>query len=408
MSVRTVSEITAYIRNLFDFDDVLQDVWITGEVSNMTQASSGHWYFTLKDGESQLRCVMWRSSAARQSLTPSNGDALEVHGKVAVYEQRGEYQLYADVIRPVGVGDLYLQFERLKAKLAAEGLFDADRKREYPAFPRQIGVVTSPTAAAFQDILNVLRRRYPLAEIILSPTLVQGEEAPAQIIKAIRRLNVYTNVDLILLCRGGGSIEDLWAFNDEQVAIAVAGSRIPIITGVGHETDFTIVDFVSDDRAPTPSAAAEHATPDLTKIQQDLYQLDLSLNTIINEYLRVQQDNLAILRRTLRHVSPQRIIENSRQRIDDWNTRLAQAQRGQIKFLRERLKSRTAALHAANPEAILSRGYAIVTESATGKRIISELDAAPGTGISIQLKDGELKARVEDRETHERYKRTLF
>lgn len=408
MSVRTVTELTVYIRSLFDDDDVLQDVWVSGEVSNMTQASSGHWYFTLKDGSAQLRCVMWRSSTSRQSLTPHDGDALEVHGKVTVYDQRGEYQLYADVIRPVGVGNLYQQFERLKAKLAAEGLFDAERKREYPPYPRQIGVVTSPTAAAFQDILNVLRRRYPLAEVILSPTLVQGEEAPEQIIRAIERLNTYTEVDVILLCRGGGSIEDLWAFNDERVAIAVSASRIPIITGVGHDTDFTIVDFVSDDRAPTPSAAAEHATPDILDIRQDLYHLDAKLNALMQDYLRLQQDNLAIIKRTLRHVSPQRTIENSRQHIDDLNARLARAQRGFINLLRERLTSRTAALKAANPEAILSRGYALVTETATGRRIISELDASPGVGITIQLKDGELKARVEDKETHERYKRTLF
>jgi len=408
MHVQTVSDITRYIRDLFDGDLVLQDVWIAGEVSNMTRASSGHWYFTLKDNDAQIRCVMWRSATTRQPIMPKDGDALEAHGRVNVYEPRGEYQLYTDLVRPVGVGDLYQEFERLKAKLAAEGLFDGDRKREYPAFPRQIGVVTSPTAAAFQDVLNVLRRRYPLAEVVLSPTMVQGVEAPAQIVRALQRLNDASEVDVIILCRGGGSIEDLWAFNDEDVARAVAASRIPVITGVGHETDFTIVDFVSDDRAPTPSAAAEHATPDMMEMQQGLYQLEADLGGYMLDALRRQRERLTNIQRTLRHVSPENTIRNSRQRIDDLNNRLSRSQHSSLKLLRERLQSKSAALEAASPQAILSRGYALITESESGRRIVSELDGQPGMGITIQLKDGELKARVEDKDTHERYKRTLF
>ena len=405
---KTVTEVTSYIRHLFDTDEALQDVWVTGEISNMTRASSGHWYFTLKDNDSQLKCVMWRSSAAKQSANPQNGDAVEVHGSVTVYEPRGEYQLYADAIRLAGVGDLYQQFERLKAKLAAEGLFDAERKRSFLPFPYKIGVVTSPTAAAFQDIQNVLRRRFPLTEIILSPTMVQGNEAPPQIVKALQKLNEYTTVDLILMIRGGGSIEDLWAFNDERVAYAVANSRIPVMTGVGHETDFTIVDFVSDERAPTPSAAAEQATPDLFEMQQDLYLLNVSLREAMLQRITLAEDRLNSAQRDLSRVSPENTISRSRQRIDDLNLRMSQQQRSTFTLLKERLKSRTAALEAANPEAILKRGYAIITRSDDGKRIVSELDGTPGMGITIQLKDGELKARIEDKESHDRYKRTLF
>jgi exodeoxyribonuclease VII large subunit len=406
--IQTVSEVTAHIRDLFELDETLQDIWVSGEVSNMTRATSGHWYFTLKDSDSQLRCVMWRSSAALQSVVPQNGDALEVHGRVGVYEPRGEYQLYADLIRPVGVGDLYQQFERLKARLAEEGLFDAERKRRWPDFPHQIGVVTSPTGAALQDVLNVLRRRFPLAEVILSPTMVQGAEAAPQIARALERLNTHTEVDVILLCRGGGSIEDLWPFNEEIVARAIAASRIPVITGVGHETDFTIADFVSDERAPTPSAAAAQATPDIAEFQEHLRYLDARLYESIQDTITRAEDNLNALQRALGHVSPESHIRTSRQRIDDLNARLAYGQRRMISLLRERLGSRTAALMAANPEAILKRGYAIVTRSEDGRRVASELDAAPGTGITIRLRDGELKARVEDKAAHEQYRRTLF
>jgi exodeoxyribonuclease VII large subunit len=406
--IQTVSEVTAHIRDLFELDELLQDVWVSGEVSNMTRATSGHWYFTLKDSDSQLRCVMWRSSAARQSVVPQNGDALEVHGRVSIYEPRGEYQLYADLIRSVGRGDLYQQFERLKARLQEEGLFDAERKRRWPDFPHQIGVVTSPTGAAFQDVLNVLRWRFPLAEVILSPTMVQGAEAAPQIVRALERLNTHTKVDVILLCRGGGSIEDLWPFNEEIVARAIAASHIPVITGVGHETDFTIADFVSDERAPTPSAAAAQATPDIAEFNEHLRYLDSRLDEAIKATITRAEDNLNVLQRALGHVSPENYIRTSRQRIDDLNTRLVYGQRQMIGLLRERLGSRTAALMAANPEAILKRGYAIVTRSEDGRRVASELDAAPGTGITIRLRDGELKARVEDKAAHEQYRRTLF
>jgi exodeoxyribonuclease VII large subunit len=405
---KTVSELTTHIRDLFDADMLLQDVWVSGEVSNMARAQSGHWYFTLKDNDAQIRCVMWRSSVSKQSTIPQNGDAIEAHGKVSVYEPRGEYQLYTDLIRPVGIGDLYQQFDKLKRKLSDEGLFADERKREFPAFPDQIGVITSPTAAAFQDILNVLRRRFPLAEVILSPTQVQGATAPAQIIAALERLNEYTDVDVILMCRGGGSIEDLWSFNDEEVVRAVAASGIPVVTGVGHETDFTIVDFVSDLRAPTPSAAAEQAVPDISDIHTGLRLLSEKLDGMMYDAIISRRNELESLQNALKYTSPETFVRQNRQHIDVINNRIVQSQKTKLTLLHERLKGRISALEAANPKAILSRGYAIVIRDEDGKRIISEYDATPGTGITIQLKDGQLKARIEDKETHGRYKRTLF
>lgn len=403
----TVAELTAHIRHLLDRDEALHSVWVQGEVSNMKAASSGHWYFTLKDGKAQLKCVMWRSSTAKQNTIPRDGDAVMVRGRVAVYEEQGAYQLYAEELRPVGVGDLYAQFERLKARLEAEGLFDLARKRPLPSFPHKIGVVTSPTAAAFQDIQNVLRRRFPLVEIILSPTLVQGEEAPAQIVSAIRRINTRHDVDVILLIRGGGSIEDLWCFNDERVARAVAASTIPIISGVGHETDFTIADFVADFRAPTPSAAAEIATPDIADLVAGVGWNTERLRTLMNDKRSEMQRGLAGLERNLGYLSPANTIRSARQQVDSLSIRMSAAQVRRISLLRERVSSKASALNAANPKALLERGYALVTRTEDGIRVISA-DQKPGTGITITLKDGELKARIEDKDSHERYKRTLF
>ncbi len=406
----TVAELTTYIRELFDTNERFQDVWVEGEVSNLSKAASGHLYFTLKDNKAQIKCVMWRGTVARQVTIPQNGDAVLVHGKVTIYDVRGEYQIDADRIRPLGVGDLYQQFEELKARLNAEGLFDEARKRLIPEFPKQIGVVTSPAAAAFQDVQNVLRRRYPVVEVILSECLVQGEAAPPQIARAIQRLNQHSQVDVILVCRGGGSIEDLWAFNDERVARAIAESRIPVVSGVGHETDFTIADFAADLRAPTPSAAAELMTPNIDDLRDDARRLERDLTGVMAARIRALQVGLSDKLWALRQVSPEAGLRQYRQRLDDWNTRLVSIQRGRLALLRERLSSRVSALNAANPQAILERGYAIVSLSETGERVTSAGKDAPkpGVGITVRLHDGELKARIEDKDTHERYKRTLF
>jgi exodeoxyribonuclease VII large subunit len=403
----SVADLTAYIGALFDSDGALQDVWVQGEISNMTVASSGHWYFTLKDGQAQLRCALWRSSAARQGFRPENGDAVLAHGRVSVYAPRGEYQLYADSVQRAGLGDLYARLEQLKEKLRAEGLFDRPRQR-IPAFPLRVGIVTSAEAAAFQDVQNVLRRRFPLAQAILSATPVQGSGAPAQIVAALARLNAHDACDVILLVRGGGSIEDLWAFNDEGVARAVAASRIPVISGVGHETDFTLVDFVSDLRAPTPSAAAEQAAPDLADLRAGLSAMAFALDSAALTRLETLRALTTSAARTLGHMTPARRVTLLRQRVDDRAARLERQQRQQIALLRERLAARRAALEAASPQAILARGYAIVTHT-SGARVSGVADAKPGDSLSIRLHDGTLSARViSEEELHEPHQRSLF
>ena len=341
MQTFTVREITRYIHELFEADSNLVDVWVRGEVSNLTKARSGHWYFTIKDAEAQLRCVMFRSAAQRVYVDVSAGDEILVHGRVSVYEARGEYQLYADLIEAVGgSGDLHLQFEALKAKLDAEGLFDPARKRPIPSFPRRIGIVTSSSAAAYQDILNVLRRRFPMLELILSPTLVQGAEAPAQIVVALERLNRLSAIDVIIVARGGGSLEDLWSFNDEAVARAVANSRVPVISGIGHETDFTIVDFVADLRAPTPSAAAELATPNRDDLLLDLDRLRSGMVSLFGNALTDRARDLRRLQSGLRFVTPQKSIQQGRQHVDALGARLERAASSEFGRLRERLYER--------------------------------------------------------------------
>ncbi|HEX7432489.1 MAG TPA: exodeoxyribonuclease VII large subunit, partial [Anaerolineaceae bacterium] len=279
----SVTEVNRYLRQLLESDPILQDLWVQGELSNFSRPTSGHIYFTLKDSLAALRVVMWRSTAQTLRIALRDGMAVEVHGKISMYETGGQLQLYADEIRPAGEGQLYQEFLRLKARLEAEGLFDQARKRPIPGMPHRIGIITSPTAAALQDILNTLRRRYPLAEVVLSPTPVQGEEAVPGVIAALERLNRLAKPDVILLARGGGSLEDLWAFNDEGVARAIAASQAPVITGIGHEIDFTIADFTADLRAPTPTAAAELATPD----RQDLFSALLEKTNQLERYYQV-------------------------------------------------------------------------------------------------------------------------
>ncbi|MBN2470789.1 MAG: exodeoxyribonuclease VII large subunit [Anaerolineae bacterium] len=388
----TISSITAYIRTLFDADLRMQDVWVQGEVSNFTAARSGHWYFTLKDEGATLKCVMWKGSTFR-AREPRHGDAVLVHGYVSVYEASGQYQLYVDQLTPAGRGDLHARFELLKARLEEEGLFDPARKRPLPVFPRRIGVVTSPTAAAFQDVQNVLRRRFPLAEVILSPTLVQGDDAPPQIVAALERVS-RARVDVILLVRGGGSLEDLWAFNDERVAHAVADSPIPVVSGVGHEIDFTIVDFVADQRAPTPSAAAEVATPNMDDLRYTLEHYQARLAEGIQGQLNERRRQLEGERRFLMTLSPRRRIGDSRQRLDDLNARAARALGQIVRLKRERLLAQHKALSSADPRAIMARGYAIVEHAASGSRLRRAADAARGDRITVHFAQGDLRATV--------------
>jgi exodeoxyribonuclease VII large subunit len=391
----SVSDLTRYLRRLLEGDEILQDVWVQGEISNLSRPSSGHMYFTLKDANASLRAVMWRGEAARLRLTLQDGMAVEAHGKIGVYEVGGQYQLYADLIQPVGEGALYQEFLRLKAMLEAEGLFDPEHKRQPPVLPGRIGIITSPTGAALRDMLNTLRRRYPLAEVILSPAPVQGVEAPAAIVSALEALNRLGSLDVILLARGGGSIEDLWAFNDERVVRAVAASRSPIITGVGHETDFTLVDFAADLRAPTPTAAAELATPfTLADLESGVDAYASRLQATLTDRITGQRAELESLNAQMRFYSPLRRIQSDRQQLDDLARRSLSASLHRLSMEQSQVKGIQKRLEALNPLAVLSRGYAVVTKSADGQLISSVKQAGPGDELQVRVSDGEFDVSV--------------
>ena len=390
-----VSQITAYIKELFEGDYALQDLWLEGEVSNYSRAASGHVYFTLKDEEAQIRCVMWRSQVERQAYVPQNGEAIVVHGRISVYEAGGQYQLYVDDIQPAGAGLLYLQFGALKERLAAEGLFDVERKRPLPSFPQRLGVVTSPTAAALRDIVNVLRRRYPLVEVVLSPTLVQGDEAPPQIVAAIQVLNQLTDVDAIIVARGGGSLEDLWAFNDERVARAIYASQAPVVTGVGHETDFTIADFVADVRAPTPSAAAELVVPDQQELRGAVASWRGRLVQLMKGQIEEERRALQYREQVLRRFSPQAQIDSYRQQIDDVMRSTLAGLKHSLALARERLRTLDSQLQTLSPLATLERGYAIARHLGTGKVVRSVAQVVAGDRLEVRVSDGQLESTVE-------------
>jgi exodeoxyribonuclease VII large subunit len=387
----TVSELSSYIRELFEIDYRLRDIEVSGEISNFSRARSGHLYFTLKDENSQIRCVMWRQAAERLPFGPEDGDAVIVTGRVSVYEAGGNYQLYAERIEQAGRGDLAIAFERLKNQLADEGLFDGARKKPIARFPRKIGIVTSADAAALRDILNVMGRRFPLVHILIAPTLVQGSGAPAQIARAIQWLDGRTDIDTIIVARGGGSIEDLWAFNDEAVARAIFGAQHPIITGIGHETDFTIADFVADVRAPTPSAAAEMAVPDAEEISALISQWQGALLGKMTSIVEQKRWQLSSLARALRHLSPRANVDADRQRVDQLNGRLEQAIALKLGQLSNRHSIAQARLWAVSPLGTLRRGYAIVRDE-EGAVVRSVQNVAKGDELKIQVSDGEITA----------------
>jgi len=389
----SVSEINAYIRDLMESDSTLQELWVQGEISNLGRPASGHLYFTIKDAQASLRCVMWRSQAANLVYRPQNGDQVEVHGSISVYEAGGQYQLYADQIRPAGEGLLFQEYLRLKDKLEKEGLFAPERKRRIPARPGVIGIVTSLTGAALRDMLNTLQRRFPLVRVVLSPALVQGEAAPKEIKAAIERLNQYVQPDVILVGRGGGSIEDLWAFNDEGVARAVAASAAPVICGVGHETDFTIADFVADLRAPTPTAAAELATPDQAELRLDLEDLKNSLAQLMAERIQNLRWQLQTAAFELSRRSPVARLQSDRQRIDDLSRRAALALGNHARLQRIRLRGIAQQLEALNPQAVLNRGYALVT--GPGGKLVKQVgDVSAGDMLRVRVSDGNIDAEV--------------
>lgn len=395
----TVSDLTRYLRQLIESDEMLQDVWVQGEVSNLSRPASGHIYFTLKDAGASLRCVMWRDDAARLNLALQDGLAIETHGRIGIYEVSGQYQLYADLIRPLGEGALYQEFLRLKALLEAEGLFDVARKRPIPERPQRIGIVTSPTGAALRDMLNTLRRRFPLAEVVLAPSPVQGEEAPAGLVAALQSLNRIVHPEVILLARGGGSIEDLWAFNDERVVRAVVDSEAPVITGVGHETDFTLSDFAADLRAPTPTAAAELATPiTIIDLSAAVNDLSLRLENAVVTLLERWHTEIDSLQSKLLFFSPLRRIQIDRQRLDDMIRRGSRALTHRYALTAERLKGMQQRMHSLNPMAVLERGFAIVSRVADSSLVYRTAHALPGDDLRVRVSDGEFDATVKTKD----------
>ena len=387
----TVSRLTFYIRKLLEENESLQDVWVQGEISNLSRPASGHVYFTLKDSSAALKCVIWKTSAARLGVALQDGMEVEVHGRIGIYEVSGQYQLYADQVRPLGEGALYQEFLRLKSMLEAEGLFAPERKRPIPVFPRKIGIVTSATGAALRDMLNTLRRRLPLVEIILAPSPVQGFEAPPALVNAIQSL-VLQSPDVILLARGGGSMEDLWAFNDERVVRAVAMSEVPVICGVGHETDFTLCDFAADLRAPTPTAAAELATQitllDLSaELQSYRNRLTSSTLSLLTEHKTV----LSSLISELRYASPQRGIQSERQRVDELARRAHSSLAYRVQLQSTHVNGLQKRLAALSPLAVLARGYAVVTRKDDGS-VVSRVAQASGT-MNVRVSDGEFEVK---------------
>jgi exodeoxyribonuclease VII large subunit len=389
----SVTDITRYLKELIESDHNLTNIWVQGEVSNLSRPRSGHLYFTIKDSGAALRVVMWRNAVDRLTHIPQDGDSVEIHGKISIYETGGQYQLYADLIRPLGEGALYQEFLRLKAQLENEGLFDDERKRPIPPRPERIGIVTSPTGAALRDMLNTLHRRYPLVEVILAPTAVQGEEAPPGIVMGLQTLNRVCKPDVILIARGGGSIEDLWAFNDERVARAIAASEAPVISGVGHQTDFTIADFVADLRASTPTAAAELATPERADLLYAISELSQGLANTILERVNSHRWSLSTLTNLLYRSSPEARIQSDRQRLDEMINRVHMRLTHHFQMKRTRILSLEQHLTALNPVAVLARGYAVVTKP-DGEIVRRVNQANPGDPINIRLSDGILPAKV--------------
>jgi len=394
-SVLTVSEVNSYIKTMMDHDMLLYNIYIRGEISNFKPHHSGHFYLTLKDEISSIRAVMFRSANIRLRFRPENGMKVIAQGRITVYERDGQYQLYINEMQPDGIGALHLAFEQLKGKLQQEGLFAPEKKKPLPAYPERIGVVTSPTGAAIRDILNILRRRYPQAKVFIYPVLVQGDQACYQIAEGIAYFNQTKSVDVIITGRGGGSIEELWAFNEEITARAIAASEIPVVSAVGHETDFTIADFVADLRAPTPSAAAELVAP-------SQYELRDKVNSLISRLYFAFNAGLENRRMYLNHLVQSASFRNPVDKINDKRILLDQLYRQLEKnmlYKMETLKKSFASLcgkmDALSPLAVLARGYAIVKNEQSN--IIKSIhNVKAGEKIDVQFSDGNVLCRVDE------------
>jgi len=392
MAVYTVAQVAQYLKETLNRDALLADLWVSGEVSNLSRSAAGHTYFTLKDAEAQLRCVMFRNSRGAELL--AHGGAVTTHGRISFYEARGDLQLYVDMVQPQGLGVLHLELERLKVRLEEEGLFDPSRKRPLPRFPRRIGVVTSEYGAVFHDICTIIERRYPLVEVVLCPATVQGDGAAVEIVDALRTLDEEAKVDVIILARGGGSLEELWPFNEEGVARAIFGSHTTVVSAVGHETDYTISDYVADVRAPTPSGAAELVVPDARGLQAEVTALQRTALHTLASLVTTQRHQLNAALQRLRWNAPD--VARWRQRIDDLTEQGWRWLKTLVERRRERLVGQEQRLGALNPLGVLARGFAVVERRDTGNLVVHRSQVQPGDAIKVTVRDGAFGAEVKD------------
>jgi exodeoxyribonuclease VII large subunit len=389
----TVSDINKYIKKAFDSDFILANCSIKGEISNFKYHSSGHMYFSLKDEYSRIKCIMFKDSVRKLIFLPEDGMRVIVKGRISVYEKEGAYQLYCSEMKPEGMGELYLAFEKLKTKLNAGGLFDEQHKKEIPVYAAKIGIVTSPTGAAVRDIINVTRRRNSKVQLLIYPSLVQGVNASEDIIKGINRLNSIEDVDLIIVARGGGSIEDLWCFNDEKLAEAIYDSEKPIITGIGHEIDYTIADFVSDRRAPTPSAAAEIAVFNMNEFLQRILSYKNMMSNCIDNRINGEKNKLLLMKKRLKSYNPMMYITNQYEAVDKLKQMLNLKINTRIQEKREQLAGVNSLLSAHNPLNVLNRGYSIIEDERSDIiGSIKELDKKDK--VKIIMKDGNGKFKL--------------
>lgn len=394
----TVTQLNEYIKAKIDADGFLAKVLVKGEISNFTNHyKTGHFYFTIKDEGSLIKAVMFRGAASKLNFVPENGMKIIAHGRVSAFVRDGQYQLYCDAMEPDGIGALYFAFEQLKKKLSAEGLFDENRKKSLPKIPTRIGVITSPTGAAIRDIINVLGRRFPYAKVILYPALVQGAEAAPSLIDGMRYFNAQNSVDVIIIGRGGGSIEDLWAFNSEELARTIAASRIPTISAVGHETDFTICDFVADRRAPTPSAAAELAVPETHELMHKIDNIIGRMSLLLGKRIEHGKQVLAFYKTQGVFAYPERLFEDRKMQLLMLGQRLEGSAANALTSNRHRLSELGAKLDALSPLGILSRGYSVAS-NADGRVLSSVNDVAQNELITVRVSDGSIHTRVEGKE----------
>ena len=389
--VYPVSEVTGYLRDLLGADPVVSDVWVSGEVSNLARPGSGHAYFSLRDDSATLRCAMFKYSGTGADLL-DNGAAIIAHGKVSIYPARGELQLVVDLVQPEGVGELQLRFEELKARLEREGLFDQSRKRPIPRFPERVAVVTSPTGAVWHDIQNVIGRRYPLVELLLAPTPVQGDAAAAGIAEALGAVSDRSDIDVVILARGGGSAEDLWPFNEEAVARAVFSCAVPVISAVGHETDVSISDWVADGRAPTPSAAAEMVVPDMADIMASVVAMIRAADSAVSGEVQAARLGLEGLDARMARSVPD--MDSMRMRVDELLRASAAHLRAAVSSSTVRVAGLKARLETLSPVGTLARGYAIVQAGPDGTVVNDASDLAPGDTTSVTLARGGFDAKV--------------